>query len=129
MKLTLPLPPSLNEMLDLAKQRNQKRKPVIYAGHKAAYEVHCDVWSREAGIFPPKVPLKAWKLRRAAFYVHNRRDPIELMAGLKWPVDWLVKRGFVEDDSDRELRWIPYPEQQIERKALRVELEIEGIAP
>lgn len=128
MKLTLPLPPSLNEMLDKAKKRalvGNRLLPIIYNADKASYGIRCDVLTRDAGVFPPRSPLTEWRLKGAAFYVHGLRDPIELLAGLKWPVDWLVKRGFVVDDSPQYLKSIPYPEQHIDRKNQRVELEIE----
>ena len=124
MRLVLPLPPSFNEMIDLAKQRDRKGRPTIYSVSKDQYGLMCDVRSRTDGIFPPKEPWEKWVIEEASFYLWNFRDPVELMSGLKWPVDWLVKQGFVKNDSHRELQDMCFPYQEIDRKDPRLEMEI-----
>lgn len=136
LELSLPLPPSLNEMLDLAKQRTRRTssggcmktsRPMVYDNHLKAYELHAISVLRLAGFTPPSAPFPRWRLARAAFYLHNLRDPIELMASLKWPVDALVRYRVVENDSPRELVDVCIPTQSIDRKSPRVLLTIQEV--
>ena len=134
----LPLPPSLNEMLDLAKKRTKRTrtggwikgraKPIVYDQHLEAYEDRMVVALRLQGIRPPASPWPRWQLVRAAFRLHNLRDWIELEASLKWPIDVLVRQRFVLDDSPREMAPPPTPTQVIDRRNLGVTLTIESIA-
>jgi hypothetical protein len=112
--LALEEPPALNVMLDLAKERRRGRS-VVYAEAKRAYETRVVAAVREQGYPPPAVPWARWRLTRAAFRLHQLRDPLELLAGLKWPIDALVAGGWLADDSPRHLRGIPDPEQVIDR--------------
>lgn len=121
--LDLPEPPSLNLMLDLAKERRRGR-PVVYAEAKNAYETQVIAAVRQAGHFPPRTPWARWRLERAAFRLQSLRDPIELLAGLKWPIDALVAGGYLAGDSPRALRGIPDPEQVIDRARRGVTLTI-----
>ncbi len=134
--LELPEPPSLNVMIDLAKQRTRRSRtggwmkrslPVVYDQRKEAYELECMVSTRNAGIFPPREPWGSWKIEAVEFRLHQLRDTLELIAGLKWAVDWLVHAGFVTNDSPRELRGLPDPVQRVERKHRGVTLTIAAI--
>ncbi len=134
--MDLPLPPSLNQMLDLAKERTVRTRnggwrrkgakaiPVVYDQHLEAYELEAMAALRQQGITAPETPWPRWRLVSAAFRVHNQRDWIELLASLKWPVDVLVRLGFVLDDSPREMEPPPTPTQVIDRKRLGVTLVI-----
>lgn len=131
--LELPLPPSLNEMLTLAKQRTRRSRtggwmrralPVVYDQRLEAYELEAMAMLRQQGIAPPVAPWPRWRLVSAAFRVHGLRDWTELLASLKWPVDVLVRQRFVLDDSPREMEPPPTPTQAIDRKRLGVTLEI-----
>lgn len=133
--MDLPLPPSLNQMLDLAKERTVRTRnggfrrdrravPVVYDQHLEAYELEAMAALRQQGITPPETPWPRWRLVSAAFRVHNERDWIELLASLKWPVDVLVRLRFVLDDSPREMEPPPTPTQVIDRKRLGVTLVI-----
>lgn len=131
--LELPEPPSLNVMIDLAKQRTRRSRtggwmkrslPVVYDQTKEVYELQCMHATRTAGVFPPREPWASWRIERAEFRLHQLRDPLELLAGLKWTVDWLVHAGFVTNDSPRELRGIPDPLQRIDRAHRGVTLTI-----
>ena len=53
-------------------------------------------------------------------------DADNLMARLKWPVDWLVIRGYIRDDSPDALTW-EMPTQAIDRKNQRIEVELQEI--
>jgi len=111
----LPLPPSVNEMLSLAKKRARLGKrviPIVYDRAKERYERECLVCARMQRILPWPV----WRIVAAEFAVHNERDPLELYAGAKWPVDWLVSAGYVLNDSPRELVHVGEPVQRIDRK-------------
>lgn len=132
--MDLPLPPSLNEMIALAKKRTRRARtggwmrrslPVVYDQHLEAYEIEALAALRQQGITPPATPWPRWRLVSAAFRVHNERDWTELLASLKWPVDVLVRLGFVLDDSPREMEPPPTPTQAIDRKRLGVTLTIE----
>lgn len=131
--LILPEPPALNVMIDLAKERTRrtlaggwmKRSlPIVYDQRKTVYQLECTKALREAGVKPPPAPWAAWRLERAEFRLHQLRDPIELLAGLKWPIDTLVTLGFLAQDSPRELKGIPDPEQCIDRRRRGITLTI-----
>jgi hypothetical protein len=135
--LQLPLSPSLNEMLALAKKRTRRSRsggwmqrtlPVVYDQHLEAYEDRAVIMLREQGVRVPPTPWHRWALTSAAFRVRNLRDWTELLASLKWPVDVLVRRGFVLDDSPREMLPPPCPTQTIDRRRPGITLTIERLA-
>lgn len=133
--LTLPEPPTLNAMLDIAKERTRRTKaggwrptalPTVYDQRKHEYALKCTALA--AGqVKRPRQPWERWRLVEARFRVWNERDPIELLAGLKWPVDWLVDAGFVVDDSPRHLISTPHPEQTVDRANRGVTITIERV--
>jgi hypothetical protein len=132
--MDLPEPPALNRMLDIAKKRTRRTKgggwrnealPTVYDQEKHEYGELCTVVSRQDGIFPPREPWLKWRLVEARFRLWGPRDPIELLAGLKWPVDWLVDSGFVIDDSARNLVGIPLPDQVVDRRNRGITITIE----
>jgi hypothetical protein len=136
--LHLPEPPSLNMMLDMAKERTRRTKgggwrklalPTVYDQTKDRYQVECMLATRKVGVFPPRTPWSRWRLESAAFRLHNLRDTIELLAGLKWPIDFLVSSGFVTNDSPRELRGLPDPEQVISRQNRGISITIARLDP
>lgn len=134
-RLDLPEPPSLNGMIDLAKQRTRRSRtggwmkralPVVYDQQKEIYELECLAAIRLQGVRPPFDPWKVWQLRSAEFRLHSLRDPIELLAGLKWPIDFLVAQRFADDDGPAQLIEIPMPTQVVDRKARGITLVIAG---
>jgi hypothetical protein len=131
--LNLPEPPSLNVMIDLAKKRTRRSRtggwmkkslPVVYDQAKETYELECLAATRSAGVHAPREPWPRWRIEAAEFRLHSLRDTLELLAGLKWSVDWLVHAGFVTNDSPRELRGLPDPVQRIARTNRGVSLTI-----
>jgi hypothetical protein len=137
LRIVLPEPPSLNIMIDLAKKRTRRTRnggwmkrtlPVVYDQEKETYELLCLAVSREQKVQPPPAPWERWRLERASFRLRMLRDPLELLAGLKWTVDWLVRQGFVADDGPNHLLHIPLPEQRIERSDRGVTIEISEVA-
>lgn len=129
----LPLPPSLNEMLALAKKRTRRSRnggwmrqtlPVVYDQKLEEYEQMAIAALRVQHVDVPAEPWPRWQLVSAHFRVHNERDWVELLASLKWPVDVLVRQRFVLDDSPREMAPPPTPTQHINRRNLGVTLTI-----
>lgn len=75
---------------------------------------------------PPKVLFTKADIS-VTLYVWNLMDEGDnLRARLKWPLDWLVLREYIEDDSPRTLVWGPVL-QTIDRKNQRIEVELTGI--
>lgn len=129
----LPLPPSLNEMLALAKKRTRRSRtggwmrktlPVVYDQKLEEYEQLAIAALRVQAVRAPDEPWPRWQLVSADFRVHNERDWIELLASLKWPVDVLVRQRFVLDDSPREMAPPPTPTQRIARRNVGITLTI-----
>jgi hypothetical protein len=122
LRFDFPLPPGQNEQLALNcvfRRAGGKRIPVYWFKHKE-YEEWCDNLEL-AGKLPsaPAEPWQVWRITSVEFRFKKdatgkvaKRDPIELYTGLKWPVDWLVKRGYVKDDSLSELL-LPLPTPDI----------------
>lgn len=105
----LPEPPTINSMLRLYSHfhvRGMQRVP-LYQIRRREYEVKCEVYTKNYGIKPPDHPWPEWQIQSAIFRVWTPKDPIELLASLKWAVDFLVRGGYVKDDSPRELLYIP----------------------
>lgn len=137
-ELTLPEPPSLNAMLELAMKRTRRTSTggwlkkaipgLVYTQHHDAYKTLCTKAMRDAGIKPPREPWPRWEMTSAHFRLHNARDPFELLAGLKWVVDWLVEIGFATNDSPREVPSIPKPTQEIARKNRGITITISPIS-
>lgn len=97
---------------------------MVYNKNLERYEARCLVALANQGIAAPLDPWPRWKIVSACFRLHNLRDWVELMASLKWPVDVLVRRGFVVDDSPREMDPPPTPTQKIDRRNPGVTLTI-----
>ncbi len=69
----------------------------------------------------PDVPLAHAQIS-ATLYVWNLMDEGDNMrTRLKWPMDFLVQRGYIEDDSPRVLTWGPVT-QVIDRHRTRIEI-------
>ena len=64
---------------------------------------------------------------RATIYCGGRMDDDNAIARLKWPVDWMVTRGYLAGDSPKELSW-DWPITQIvkRKQEYRVEFELEA---
>jgi len=66
----------------------------------------------------PAVP--ALPLPRAVVYAAMRlghgMDEDNAVARCKWPLDWIVKAGYLEDDRRQVLQWGAFPTQHITRK-------------
>ena len=113
MKLTLPLPPNRAN----ARWHWRREKEL-----RDSYFMRCLVMH---GLRWRDAPL-AYARISATLYVWNISDMDNLMARMKWPVDWLVHRGYITNDDPAHLEWT-LPMQQIDRKNPRVEIELEAI--
>lgn len=108
--LTLPLPPNMANGRMHWRAKNRKRQE---------YLAMCDAW--ESGS-----PLRLTKARMTPrLYVWSKMDVDNAMARLKWPVDWLVRRGYLPDDNPDHLEW-SIPKQIIDRKRQRIEIILEA---
>lgn len=78
----------------------------------------------------PKPPPDAYGEVRATatLYVHNIMDQGNALNRLKWIEDWLVKRRYVVDDNPKHWTYTGLPNQVIDRKNQRIEIELEPIA-
>lgn len=132
--LELPVPPAFNVMLRLAKRRTRRSRrggfmrralPVVYDQELEKYEWQCAAAFAQQGLEPPVTPWRRWQILPATtFRLLNLRDPVELNASLKWPVDVLVRLRYVHNDSPKELLPVPPPLQLIDRKNPGVTLHI-----
>ena len=116
MKITLPLPP--NRANSRWHWRTENRK-------KQAYYLSCigsDVGKR------PAQPYDKARIS-VTLYVWAEMDADNLMARLKWCLDWLKSRGIITDDSPKHLEWAGMPTQVVDRKNRRVEITLSDPEP
>jgi hypothetical protein len=116
-KLVLPLP------LNLANSRMHWR---VKQREKRDYWEKLDLLFYAKQLPPPprKAPLKA--RIHATLYLHSPMDDGNAMNRMKWIEDWLKAWGYITDDSKKHLEWMGFPEQVIDRKNPRVEVELEA---
>tara|TARA_R110000824_G_C15038842_1_gene660179 strand:- start:222 stop:578 length:357 start_codon:yes stop_codon:yes gene_type:complete len=113
MKFTLPLPPNRGNAR--WHWRTEKRK-------KDSWFVHADLLYK-----PSKKPPMAKAKISAKLYTYNKMDVDNLFARLKWPLDWLTRRGYIVDDDPDVLDWQGIPKQAVDRKNQRLEIQLEEI--
>ena len=79
------------------------------------------------GYVIPRPPPRPWPKAKASgiLYVWSFMDQFNAGNRIKWLEDWLVKRGYIADDSLKALVWDQVPQQIIDRKFERVELILE----
>lgn len=121
MKLILPLPPNRAN----ARGHWSKR----YKGQKA-YRTRALIAIRhQCGPLPPGggagISQNARRVT-ATLYVYNRMDDDNAVARLKWPLDALVAAGLLVDDKRPWCELTGIPEQVIDRRDPRIELELEA---
>ena len=112
-RFTLPLPPNIANARLHWRAKDRKR---------VEYLLLCTAM---ADVPRPTEPLCEARIR-ATLYVWSLMDTDNLVARMKWPVDWLVDRGYLVDDHPTVLHW-DMPQQMIDRKHQRVEIELEGM--
>lgn len=119
MKLTLPLPPNI---------ANARMHWRVKLKAKKAYWQACSNAVLLGGVkmsAPPTPPERA--RITATMYVHQYMDADNAMARLKFTTDWLVGNGYIADDSRKHLEYAGLPEQVIDRKRPRVEIEVTAL--
>lgn len=107
--LALPEPPSINTMLGYAKAWRGRKYKVKQNEYRALMTQLIEDVPR------PPSPWPRWELVRAHFRLWNMRDPLDLLAGTKWPIDLLIDLGFIEDDADRNVVDFCKPTAEIDR--------------
>jgi hypothetical protein len=115
MKLTLPLPPNR------ANARGHWRK---IQREKEAYDnrAHLELF-RQFGAFPFVNVVDPVNVT-ATLYVWSVMDDDNCVARLKWPLDCLKRYGLIVDDKHPHCTLTGIPEQVIDRKNQRVEIEL-----
>lgn len=118
MRFVLPLPDNFSNSRAHWRTKNRAKKQ---------YWEDCDLLV--AAQKAPRAPAKPWGKARitAAFFCWNEMDQSNLMARMKWPEDFLVTRGYLEDDSPRHLQYTGIPTQEIDRKNQRLEIVLEKV--
>jgi hypothetical protein len=115
MRFVLPLPP--NRANARWHWRTERQKKVL--------------WFTLADVLykPSKEPpIEAGKARiSATLYTWNKMDVDNLFGRLKWPCDWLERRGWIAGDDPDSIEWAGIPQQFIDRKNQRVEITLEAL--
>lgn len=120
MRLVLPLPPNA---------ANSRRHWRVALKDKKAYWGVLDAMWVARMIPPPTRNLLDGPARiSVTYYIWNPMDDDNAMARLKPLIDWLVGAGYLPGDSRKVLKWAGIPEQVIDRKRPRVEIEISEAA-
>lgn len=113
-KLVLPLPDNL------ANSRMHWRKK---GSTKELYFLQCTAADNPKR---PRTPPAKVRIT-ATVYTWNPMDADNLMARMKWPLDWMKKRGWITDDGPKHLEWAGIPAQAIDRKNMRIEITLEAL--
>lgn len=115
--LTLPMPPNIGNGSHGHWRTRHRQKTQYWAQLTALF------MARQIPDPPatPILPAALW----ATFYVGARMDTDNLFRRAKWPIDWLVRNGYVVDDRDDRLVWQELPKQVVKRgQAYRIEFTI-----
>lgn len=118
-RMTLPLPPRLT---NFGKGRSRHWRSL--KAEKDQYWRTLDSLQLIGHIPPPPDrPIERAEMR-VQMFLWNYMDDSGAMARLKWVEDWLVTRGYLAGDSRKHLRYPGLPDQEIDRRRQRLELEI-----
>lgn len=103
-----PMPPNLanSRMHYMAKHKS-----------KTSHWAMCDLLAK-GGLLPKKPKSAPWDKAVVAsqMVVGALHDHDNAVARHKFVLDWLVKRGYLVDDSPKHLRWEGFPTQRVSRK-------------
>jgi hypothetical protein len=107
--LTLPMPDPLSN----ASGRSRHWRTVNRA--KKAYWARLDEL-QNVGIIPapPRHAIASATLR-SVMHLGGHMDEDGAVSRHKWPLDWLVSRGYLVTDRRTGLRWEAFPEQVVKR--------------
>lgn len=116
MKLVLPLPPNA---------ANSRRHWRVVLKEKKAYWNACTLLAMQRGFpKPPPEPMQQ-VIVRPTLYVWSTMDYDNAVARLKPLLDWIVGHGYIADDSPKHCK-LEMPEQFVDRKSPRIEIEIKA---
>lgn len=110
MVFCVPLPPNVANSRMHWRTRQRERR---------AYEGWLDALLLTRQL--PPVPRIPWARAtvRVAMVVGAAMDEDNAVARCKWPLDWIVKAGYLADDRSSNLTWAAFPEQVVSRKLPR----------
>lgn len=122
-KLMFPEPPTFNAMIKLAHRRTRtgpkgeflKKTVPEYWVQQQRYKALASRQLDAQGWRRAEVTWRKIAIERVEFRLVQKRDPIELFSGLKWPMDLLVDQGFLIDDGPEHLVIETQPTQVIAR--------------
>lgn len=108
--LTLPMPPIASN-----RRHGSSRHWRAIEREKKAYWEQLDVLQLVRRIPPsPAAPIARATLR-STMYLGAAMDDDNAVIRHKWPIDWLVRAGFLASDRRTCLRWESLPDQVIKR--------------
>lgn len=64
---------------------------------------------------PPAVPWEKARIQ-SLMVLGGAMDDDNAMARHKWPIDWLVRNGYIKSDRKSCLVWADFPTQRVSRK-------------
>lgn len=102
----LPLPPN---------RANARKHWSAVQRERKQYEHECTMRMLAKMIpLPPKFPMERASIS-AQLVVGNYMDEDNAIARCKWAVDWLVKAGYLLNDTRKHLSWSGFPTQYLNR--------------
>lgn len=104
--LVLPMPPNLANARMHWRVKNKERRAYL--------DLLTNLFMARQIPDPPAKPFFPAYVT-ATFYVGARHDTDNLFARAKWPIDWLVRNGYLVDDRDDRLIWTAIPTQVVKR--------------
>lgn len=115
----LPLPPNIANARMHWAVKNKKRQ---------RYFEDCDValYEKMGRLY---FGIRGWQKAQVTVTLRLSRtmDTDNLMARCKWPMDYLVDRGYILDDSPAHLEWSGLPTQLIDRKRQGITIALERL--
>lgn len=114
MRFTFPLPPNL---------ANGRMHWRTLTRKKTAYNADCDVLQLHELPPPPAQPFARATIA-VTLTVGAQMDHDNAVARCKWPIDWLVTRGYLVDDKPKHLSWTGFPLQRVRRSEHGVDITL-----
>lgn len=116
LRFVVPMPPNIANARLHWRAKNRKR---------TEFFDRCD-WLMAAKILPapPEKPFRRVAVE-AVLHLGAAMDHDNAFSRLKWPMDWLVRRGYLVDDRASNVRWDGMPQQVVKRNQdYRIELTL-----
>lgn len=111
--------PGLNEIIKAAKQGRGKYQP---------YAMMKDRYTSEIGWLAKKLPAYDRVDITITWHEPNdRRDPDNIMGGMKFICDGLVAGGVIKDDKKKYINKITHNPIEVDRENPRVEIEVQEV--